>query len=160
MTIEGRKGWYKDFLILPCTGFVPGKGPRDLYTNSVCRERLGPNSDNGRYAWRHCFDPAYQSYIEELFERVYQRKLGGNELIPWHFACVILSEFDGAAVNWSSYAVSLRRRGSRGGSLKILPKYKGLRHPLQSAHPRPLAQAPSSETSSVSEVLQALPRRT
>ncbi|KAG0572615.1 hypothetical protein KC19_VG110500 [Ceratodon purpureus] len=72
MAIEGRKGWYRDFIILPSKGFVSEKCPRNLYPKSVCRERLGESNNQGRFKWRHCFELQYQKYIAELFERTHQ----------------------------------------------------------------------------------------
>ena len=148
MPIENRWQWFRDFLLLPSTGMVPGKCPRTLYPKSLCRDRLGPSNDLGAYPWREYFNPPYQAYIGELFERAHQRKLREDECLPYHFARGVLAEYDGLAVDWAKYAVSIRRKGCANGAMKILSKYRKPRRPIEWLNPRPLQGSPSSGPSS------------
>ena len=146
MVIEQRSQWYHDFLMLPNTGFVPFECARHIYPKAVCRGRLGTSNDKGGYAWRHYFEPDYQKYIEELYERVHQKKLRGDEYLPWHFTRGVLAEFDGEAVNWAKYATSMRRKGLQNEPPKILPKYRKPRRPIPWSNPRPIEHQPSVDS--------------
>ncbi|KAG0574161.1 hypothetical protein KC19_VG239400 [Ceratodon purpureus] len=64
-----------------------------------------------------------------------------------HFARGVLAEYDGVAVDWAQYAVSLHRKGTHNSVTKKMTKYRNPCRPIPWKNPRPIPQAPSPDPS-------------
>jgi hypothetical protein len=131
--------WYRDILLLPDEGGVPGLPAGGVKTSKAdCVPAFGPATPAGRYRFHGRGSVEYLSYTLELLERTHQENVHNVSCLPYHFARGLLDEENGELINWTLFA--LRRQGRHGRrkrpSEDILPKYKGLKLPIPFVHPR------------------------
>lgn len=136
---EGSRRWYRDVLLLPDKGGVPGfPGGNVKSSKADCVAAFGAPVSGGRYRFRGRGSTAYELYTLELLERTHQQTVDHVTSLPCHFARGLLDEESGERVNWTLFAVrrqELHRRWKSTSSY-LLPKYKDLEKPIPFVHPR------------------------
>ena len=136
---EGSKAWYREILLLPDSGAVPGVPGRGVKSSKGdCVAAFGAATSAGRYKFRGRGSPQYESYTLELLERTQQEDVENVTSLPYHFARGLLDEENGDPVNWTLFALRRQRAHARRKSTSeyLLPKYRGADLPIPFVHPR------------------------
>ncbi|KAG0595238.1 hypothetical protein M758_UG152200 [Ceratodon purpureus] len=112
-----------------CAWLYPGhKSWQGLCEQRGVRGILGEEEHQQRRALQKEVSPRMGKRIRYLFLSVFQRPIGSNDAIPFHFGRGLLAERKGFPIDWAEYARKMTHRGT--GDLAHIPGPAPLNAPL------------------------------
>jgi len=106
--------WWFTFIVgLNAFDFILGIDlPKDLVLKVDYERCWGPkNYSNGSH-YKRRVSLKMVCQIKYLYQRIFQRPIGANDVIPYHFGRGLVAEQMGILVNWATYARKMIYRGT------------------------------------------------
>ena len=109
----GSRWWFTVIVGLNALGFIPGTSLGEEHVSKAEYEAFwGKKNVNNGGRYRRAVSPKMGKRIRYLFQRVFQRPIGANDSIPYHFGRGLLAERKGLPVDWAGYARKMTHRGT------------------------------------------------
>ena len=109
----GSRWWFTVVVGLNALGFIPGTTLGEEHVSKAEYEEFwGKKNVNNGGRYRRKVSPRMGKRIRYLFQRVFQRPIGANDAIPYHFGRGLLAEKKGYPIDWAGYARKMTHRGT------------------------------------------------